>query len=250
MQTRIVCLLIALFLPGCAKLPIRSSLESPPTVPSSAGNEGRWAVVRVANTDGSARELGKRMPESEKKSEAPQPRGYVSFGAGPLIAKGIRGTISSAGSKANVSVDERNRTGNLVYGYWLSDSFAVEVDLRRTFSAEVSATLPQGKITIKDSRGIRAEGVGLSLVGIHRLSQEWGLLGKVRLSYLNFSASRTVQGGGFSIASRESGRALLPAVGVGLQYEVNKVFFFRGQWEKELYHGSGKSFSLGAGIKF
>lgn len=125
--------------------------------------------------------------------------------------------------------DERSLSGRLFGGYQFNRYLGFEAGVfdlgRYSFSASTS---PAGTL---DGR-IRLQGVSLDLVGSLPLGERFSLLGRVGAQVAwardQFSASGAV--GVTNPNPRE--RAANPKVGLGLQYELNRNLFIRGEAER------------------
>ncbi|MEO8279297.1 MAG: OmpA family protein [Ideonella sp.] len=139
------------------------------------------------------------------------------------------GLLSNGLTVTGFSRDESSSSGRLFGGYQLNRNFGLEggvFDLGRySFAA---TTAPAGSL---DGR-IRLQGLSLDLVGTLPLSARFSLLGRIGAQAAwardRFSGSGAV--GVTNPNPRE--RAVNPKLGLGVQYELNRNLFIRGEAER------------------
>ena len=139
------------------------------------------------------------------------------------------GLLGSGLSVTGFSRDERSPVGRLFGGYQLNRNIAFEAGVfdlgRYSFSA---TTAPAGTL---DGR-IKLQGLSLDLVGSLPISERLSVIGRIgaQAAWARDRFSSTGAVGVSNPNPRE--RAVNPKLGIGLQYEVNRQLFIRGEAER------------------
>ncbi len=158
--------------------------------------------------------------------------GGLSLGEGRARIDEARITAGLLGSGLSVtgfSRDERSPVGRLFGGYQLNRNIAFEAGIfdlgRYSFAA---TTAPAGTL---DGR-IKLQGLSLDLVGSLPVSERFSVIGRIgaQAAWARDRFSSTGAVGVSNPNPRE--RAVNPKIGIGLQYEVNRQLFIRGEAER------------------
>lgn len=127
-----------------------------------------------------------------------------------------------------ISSDERDTAYKLFGGYQFNRNFALEGGYFDLGDTSFSATAPGGPLT--QSSGVK--GFNVDLVGTLPITERFSLLGRVGAAY---GRNRTSFGGAGSAGIADlnpSQKKAYPKVGLGVQYEVNRSFWVRGEVER------------------
>jgi OOP family OmpA-OmpF porin len=139
------------------------------------------------------------------------------------------GLLGSGLSVTGFSRDERSLAGRLFGGYQLNRNIAFEAGIfdlgRYSFSA---ATAPAGTL---DGR-IKLQGLSLDLVGSLPIGERLSVIGRIG-AQAAWARDRFSGTGAVGVSNpNPRQRAVNPKLGIGLQYEVNRQLFIRGEAER------------------
>ena len=131
-------------------------------------------------------------------------------------------------SRSSMTKNENDMAYKIFGGYQFNRNIAVEAGYFNLGKYDfTSTTVPAGTY-----RGqIRLQGANLDLVGTLPLSQRWSVLGRAGIQYANARDNFQSTGSVRIPNASPSQNALNYKVGAGIQYEVNRSLFVRGEVE-------------------
>jgi len=146
-----------------------------------------------------------------------------------IDAKRSVDSLIGAGLAAPISSSNMQDTGYKIFGgYQFNRNFGVELgyfNLGKFSYSTATATGPlNGKYDI--------EGLNLDLVGTFPLSERWSVLGRVGAQYANTRSTYSGTGLGATANTNPSKEDSNLKVGLGLQYELTRSLFLRGEAER------------------
>lgn len=125
-----------------------------------------------------------------------------------------------------ISSDERDNGYKLFGGYQLNRNIGFEAGYFDVGKTTFSATAPGGAF----NNDTRMRGLNLDLVGTLPITDKFSLLGRVGVAMGRTRASFTGAGAA-GVADRNDNKANAK-VGLGVQYEINRSFWVRGEVER------------------
>ena len=166
-----------------------------------------------------------------------------------LAAAGITGT----GSVTNTDVG-----GKLFVGYQFNENFALEggyFNMGRFASINGTFTAPAPGGTF--SATIKGQGVNLDAVGLLPFNNGFSILGRLGAAYFETKADATATTAGFAGYSNATSGKLVPALGIGLQYDFTKSVAGRLEVQRYIKVGNNNTgsgdvdfYSAGIAVKF
>ena len=138
-------------------------------------------------------------------------------------------TLVGAGVAAPIGSRSTQDTGYKVFGgYQFNRNFGVELGYFNLGKFSYSTTTPTGPLNGKYD----IEGLNLDLVGTFPLSERWSVLGRVGGQYANTRSTFSGTGLGAIANTNPSKEESNVKVGLGLQYELTRSLFLRGEAER------------------
>ncbi|WP_439605652.1 OmpA family protein [Hydrogenophaga sp.] len=138
------------------------------------------------------------------------------------VAAGVLGGAAVTG----ISSDERDNGYKLFGGYQLNRNIGFEAGYFDLGKTTFSATAPGGAF----NNDTRMRGLNLDLVGTLPITDKFSLLGRVGVAMGRTRASFTGAGAA-GVPDRNDNKANAK-VGLGVQYEINRSFWVRGEVER------------------
>lgn len=141
----------------------------------------------------------------------------------------ISARLAAGGATRSSMTQNENDTAYKIFGgYQFNRNFAVEAGYFNLGKFDfTSTTVPTGTY----SGQIKLQGANLDLVGTLPLTPRWSALGRAGIQYANASDSFQSTGSVRIPNTTPSKNALNYKIGAGIQYEVNRSMFVRGEVE-------------------
>ena len=141
----------------------------------------------------------------------------------------ISARLASEGAvRSSMERNEKDMAYKVFGGYQINRNIAVEAGYFNLGKYDfTSTTVPAG--TYKGQ--IRLQGGNLDLVGTLPISQRWSVLGRAGIQYANARDNFQSTGSVRIPNASPSQNAVNYKIGAGLQYEVNRSLFVRGEIE-------------------
>ncbi len=127
-----------------------------------------------------------------------------------------------------INSDERDTAYKLFGGYQFNRNIGLEAGFFDLGDTSFTATAPGGALTQSSS----VKGFNIDLVGTLPITERFSLLGRVGAAY---GRNRTSFGGPGSAGIADlnpTQKKTYPKVGLGVQYEINRSFWVRGEVER------------------
>ena len=140
------------------------------------------------------------------------------------VAAGALGGAAISG----ISSDESDNSYKLFGGYQLNRNFGVEAGVYDLGKTSFSSTAPGGAFNNQSS----VRGINLDLVGTLPLTERFSLLGRVGAAYGRTRADFSGAGAAGMANPNLSEKKTHAKVGLGVQYEVSRSFWVRGEVER------------------
>lgn len=138
-------------------------------------------------------------------------------------------SLVGAGVAAPVGSSNMQENGYKLFGgYQFNRNFGVELGYFNLGKFSYSTTTPSGPLNGK----YEVEGINLDLVGTFPMSERWSVLGRVGAQYANTRNSFNGTGLGLATNTSPNKEESNMKVGVGLQYELSRSLFLRGEAER------------------
>ena len=163
---------------------------------------------------------------------------------------------SALGGSATVNSFTREPNSNsyrVFGGYQLNPNFALEAGYFNLGKSRFNAnTTPAGTLNGE----YLVEGLNMDLVGTAPLGDRWSVIGRLGVQYANSKTNLLTSGAAAVTDSGPSKREANLKVGLGLQYEINRGLFLRGEAERYRVndgldnHGEVNVLTLGLVIPF
>ena len=146
-----------------------------------------------------------------------------------IDAKRSVDSLIGAGVAGPIGASDKEDTGYKLFGgYQFNRNWGVELGYFNLGKFNYSTTTPTGPLDGK----YEIEGVNLDLVGTFPMSERWSLLGRLGAQYANTRHTFSGTGLGLTANTSPSKEDSNMKVGVGLQYELSRSLFLRGEAER------------------
>ena len=146
-----------------------------------------------------------------------------------IDAKRSVDSLVGAGVAAPIGSSNMQDTGYKLFGgYQFNRNFGVELGYFNLGKFSYSTTTAAGPLNGKYD----IEGLNLDLVGTYPLSERWSVLGRLGAQYANTRNTFSGSGLGATAKTSPSKEDTNLKVGLGLQYELNRSLFLRGEAER------------------
>ena len=146
-----------------------------------------------------------------------------------IDAKRSVDSLLGAGVAAPIGTSNMQDTGYKLFGgYQFNRNLGVELGYFNLGKFSYSTTTPTGPLNGKYD----IEGLNLDLVATFPLSERWSVLGRVGGQYANTRSTFSGAGLGATANTNPSKEDSNLKVGLGLQYELTRSLFLRGEAER------------------